>query len=250
MLPTLSIGSFVLQTPGLALLAGVYLAMALIEKDAARLKLNKEHVYNMVFWGLVIGVVGARLAYAARYFSVYLQTPLSLFALNPQTLSPVDGALIGLLAAMVYGWRKALPLRPTLDALTAGLAAFMIAMGLAHLLSGDAFGAPTRLPWGIELWGEVRHPTQVYEIILAVAIFVAVRRWPMGHKGNGLNFLLFVALSAAARLFLEAFRGDSLIWGDGWRAAQVISLGILMAALWLMGRWRNPSPSSESHYEN
>lgn len=237
MLPTLSIGPFVLQTPGLALLAGVYLAMALIEKDAARLKLNKEHVYNMVFWGLVIGIVGARLAYAARYFSVYLQTPLSLFALNPQTLSPVDGALIGLLGAVVYGRRKALPLRPTLDALASGLAAFMIALGVAHLLSGDAFGAPTDLPWGMALWGEVRHPTQVYEIILAIAIFVAVRRWPLGREGKGLNFLLFVALSAAARLFLEAFRGDSLIWGDGWRAAQVISLGILMATLWLMGQW-------------
>ncbi len=240
MFPYLSLGPLLLQTPGLALLAGVYIAMALIEKAAMRLKLNQEHVYNTVFWGLVVGIIGARLAYAVRYFSVYLETPLSLFALNPQTLSPLDGALIGVLFAIVYGRRKQLPLRATLDALAPGLAAFMIAVGVSHFLSGDAFGAPTDLPWGIYLWDEVRHPTQVYEIILAIGVFLVVWKQPLGRAGTGLNFLLLVALSSGARLFLEAFRGDSLIWLDGWRAAQIISLGILMLSLMLMQSWDVP----------
>src|SRR4030067_240163 len=61
------------------------------------------------------------------------------------------------------GPRQRLPLRPTLDALAPGLAAFLVALGVAHFLSGDAFGAPAYrpddqvpLPWAIHLWGEYR----------------------------------------------------------------------------------------------
>ncbi len=247
MYPYLSLGPLVVQTPGLALLVGVYIALALVEKTAARLKLNKEHVYNMVFWGLVAGLVGARLAYAVRFLSVYMEKPLSLFALNPQTLSSTDGVLIGLLVAGVYARRKELPLRPTLDALAPGLAAFMVAVGIAHFLSGDAFGAQTTLPWGIYLWDAYRHPTQIYETILALGIFLAAWKQPFGRPGEGLNFLLFVALSSGARLFLEAFRGDSLVWGAGWRSAQVVSFGIVFFSLALMQKWYTPPKSGLGH---
>ena len=46
-----------------------------------------------------------------------------------------------------------------------------------------------------------------------------------------------VALSAAARIFLEAFRGDSLLILGGWRAAQVVGLMVLAACLAAMRYW-------------
>lgn len=54
--------------------------------------------------------------------------------------------LIGGIVAVVYGQREKLPLRPTLDALAPGVAAFMVTVGVAHFLSGNAFGTPSRLP--------------------------------------------------------------------------------------------------------
>lgn len=237
MLPSISIGSYLLQTPGLALLLGVWIGLTLVEKEAVHLKLDKEKVYNLVFWGLVAGILGARLAYAVRFVNVYLDDPLSLVALNPSTLSPQAGLFIGIATAVGYGWWKNLPPRPTLDALAPGLAVFMVAWGFAHLLSGDAFGSPTELPWAIFLWDENRHPTQIYEIILAIGVLLAVWKRPFYRPGAGLNFLLVVALSSASRLFLEAFRGDSLIWVSGLRAAQVVSLGILLVCLYLMKAW-------------
>jgi len=237
MLPYLRIGSFLLQTSGLAILFGVWLGTFLVEKEARRLQLKSDQVYNLVFYGLVSGLVGARLAYALRYVSAYVENPLSLFALNPNTLSAVDGLLVGLLIAWVYGWRKGLPFRRTLDALAPGFAAFMVFWGVSHFLSGDAFGSPARLPWSIFLWNEYRHPAQIYEILAAVVIFLVVWRRPLGEYGRGFNFLLFVSLSAGARLFLEAFRGDSVIWPGGLRAAQLISIAVLLAALWIMRSW-------------
>lgn len=237
MLPFIRLGPFLLQLPGLALLVGVWIGSALAEKEAERLKLNPADVYNLIFYGLVGGLIGARLAYAARYLSAYIANPLSLFALTPNTLSPNAGLAIGAAIAALFGWQKRLPLRRTLDALAPGLAAFLVAFGAAHFLGGDAFGAPTKLPWAIYLWDDYRHPSQVYETLAASAAFALVWKRPFDKPGDGVNFLLFVSLSAGARLFLEAFRGDSIIWIGGFRAAQVIGLLALVASLWLMRVW-------------
>jgi len=245
MLPYLRLGPFLLQLPGLALLIGVWIGLSLAEKEAKRINLRSDNIYNLVFYGLVSGLVGARLAYAARYASVYLENPLSLFALNANTLSIWEGLLVGLLVSTIYAQRKGMPLKLTLDALAPGLAVFMVFFGIGHLLSGDAFGAPTRLPWSVYLWNEYRHPSQVYEILAALGVFYLLWKQPPGERGSGSNFLWLIALSAAARLFLEAFRGDSLLWLGGLRAAQVISLGIMLAALWGMRSFQ-PKERSEN----
>ena len=244
MLPFFRLGPLLLQLPGLALLGGVWVGSSLAEKEAARLRLNPADVYNLIFYGLVAGVVGARLVYAARYLSAYWANPISLLALTPATLSPTAGLVIGLTLAALVGWRKRLPLRPTLDALAPGLAAFLVALGGAHLLSGDAFGAPTTLPWAIYLWDDARHPSQVYETLAALAVFAVAWKRPLG-VGQGLNFLLVVALSAGARVFLEAFRGDSLVWAGGFRAAQVVGVIVLGTTLWLIRRWVAPAARPE-----
>jgi phosphatidylglycerol---prolipoprotein diacylglyceryl transferase len=140
--PLIRVGPFLLQLPGLALLLGVWIGSSVAEKEAARLKLNVAAVYNLIFFGLVAGVVGARLAYAARYLSAYLANPLGLLALTPTTLSPNSGVAIGFIVATLYGRQHGLRLHPTLDALAPGLAAFMVTLGVAHIMSGDAFGAP------------------------------------------------------------------------------------------------------------
>jgi phosphatidylglycerol---prolipoprotein diacylglyceryl transferase len=237
LLPYLRLGPLLLQTTGLALLLGIWIGSIVAEKEAVRLKIKPEFVNSLIFFGLIGGLVGARLAYAATYLNAYLASPLSLFSINTNTLSPLEGLLIGLLVALVYGQRKGLQLRPVLDALAPGLAVFMIFLGMAHLLNGDAYGAPANLPWAIYLWSAYRHPTQIYEMLLAARVMFVALKHPLKDQGRGLNFLLLVFLSAAARVFLEAFHGDSLIWPGGFRAAQVIGLIVMAGSLVFMRAW-------------
>jgi prolipoprotein diacylglyceryltransferase len=168
---------------------------------------------------------------------VYWDNPLSLFALDTKTLDPWGGLFIGLIAALIFGQRKGLTLRPVLDALAPGGAAFMIAWAVSHILSGDAFGTVTQVPWAIYLWDEYRHPAQIYELILGLGIFGIVRLNLLKQPGSGLNFLLFISLTSISRLFLEAFRGDSLIWFDSFRAAQLVSLALLVSSMWQIRAW-------------
>jgi phosphatidylglycerol:prolipoprotein diacylglycerol transferase len=231
MLPILQIGPLAIQLPGLILLAGVWVAVSLTDREAPRYSLKPSYLSNMILLGLVVGILSARLWYAIRFFNIYLENPLSVFSLNPTTLAPLEGALTGLAVAAYYGYRKGLPLWPTLDALTPGLAALGLAVGFAHMASGDAFGAETSLPWAIELWGAQRHPTQIYEVLAAGLIFWLI--WEIRRKTRvaGYLFLIFVALTASSRLIIEAFRGDSIIAYGSVRSAQLGSLLVLAVAL-------------------
>ena len=143
MFPFLRLGPFILPMASLALLAGLWVGLPLIEREAARLKMNATTLSNVIFYSLIAGVVGARLGYALEFSSAYLANPLSLLAFTPTTLSPSAGLVVGLIAFVIFIQRNQLPLRQTLDAIATGLAMFMVCVGLAHILSGDAYGAPS-----------------------------------------------------------------------------------------------------------
>lgn len=237
MFPVVQLGSFVLPVPALALLAGVWLAIWLADRESTRLGLPADAVTYLILISLFAGVVGARLGYVVRFLGIYAADPGSVLSPNTATLAPEVGFLVGGVAALVYGTRRKLLLRPTLDALAPGVAAMGVALGVAHLAGGDAFGAPARLPWSISLWGADRHPSQVYEIVAALAV-LAAWRWARARRPvAGFNLLLVVALSAASRIFLEAFRGDSELLAGGIRTAQVWGLIVLGACLIVANRW-------------
>lgn len=239
MLPYLRLGPFLIQTPLLALIIGIWIGMWLVERESARLKLNPSTISNLIFYSLLAAVIGGRLGYALEFPSLYASKPLNLLALTPTTLSPPMGFVVGLITFVIFIQRKQLPIRPTLDAIAPGLALFMVFAGIAHILSGDAYGAPTSVPWAIRLWNDYRHPAQFYETFAALMIFLVVRQRFPKPEGAGLNFLLLVILASASRVFLEAFRGDSLFWPGGFREAQVIALGIMAISLYWIGKWMN-----------
>lgn len=242
MFPFVRLGSWLIQMPFLALLVGLWGGMILLDHESKRMKLNPSAVANLVIYSTLAGIIGARLGYALQFRALYASKPLSLLALTPTTLSPSMGFLVGLIAFWILLDHQNLPVRPTLDALAPGLALFMVFLGASHILSGDAYGAPTRVPWAIRLWNEYRHPSQFYETFTALIIFLVIlKRFPK-PDGAGLNFGLTIALTAASRVFLETFRGDSVFWPAGFRAAQVIALVLMAVGFYWMRRWMNVDP--------
>jgi len=231
MLPILNIGPLAIQTPGLIILVGTWLGLFLAERQAGRFQLNGSMLYNMAFSGLLAGVIGARATYVAHYSSAFLANPASLYSLNINMFEPVWGILIGLTTSSLYVWLKRMPHKTTVDAITSALAIIAISIHLAQFASGDAYGSAANLPWAVELWGIKRHPVQIYETLVAILILGIIWPRPGWLQNPGQRFLAFIAMSAGARVFLEAFRGDSTFW-EGIRIAQVIAWLVLAASLW------------------
>ncbi|MEJ2010859.1 MAG: prolipoprotein diacylglyceryl transferase [Anaerolineales bacterium] len=249
MLPVLQIGPLAIQLPGVLLLAGVWFALLAAERGALRRAIPAERMTNMILISLVAGILGARLGYALRFIELYLEQPLALFALNLNTLSNFEGFIAAILAGVICIQRWRLPVLDVLDALAPGLALFMIAIGLAHLASGDAFGAVSSVPWSIELWGAERQPSQVYEIIAAVLIYGFILRLQQHTFSPGFLFFALLTCHSLARLFLEAFRGDSLIVAGSLRMGQVLSLAVLASSLLALHLLSRRTPMSQARLE-
>ena len=212
------------------LLAALWLGLILAEKRAERHGISKDSLKDIVYYGLFGYILGGRILYALSNFPAFAQSPLSIFSLNLDLFDPVAALVVAVIVGFAYGSRHKLPLWSTLDAVTPLFATIAIGLSFSHLAAGTAFGSPTELPWGIELWNATRHPSQIYELIASLIIFSFI--WlRKTDSPRGSSFLLFVGLTASVRLLLEAFRGDSILIFGGLRLAQIIAWIVLAIAL-------------------
>ncbi len=223
-------------------LAAVWIGLGLSEK---RLKapITPAVLSDLVFYGALGYMLGGRLFYALEHWSQVLSAPLSLFSLNDM-FSPLGAWLTLFLVSLIYLQRRQIPLWPMLDSLTPLLATLLLGLTLANLASGNGFGKETNLPWGWELWGVRRHPSQLYEIFASLVTLGLILRLRL--SASGALFLRFLALTAGWMLFLQAFRGDSYFLPGGFRLEQVLAWCALALALWLIDRREGRQASHES----
>lgn len=214
------------------LFAALWIGLTLAEKRTERHGVSKDALNNITFYSILAYVIGGRVLFALSNLSAFTPSPLSIFSPNPDLFDPASGLITMILVGMIYGQRQKLPLWGTLDALTPLFATLAIGLHLSHLAAGTAFGSPTTLPWGIDLWNATRHPTQIYELTAALIIF-GLLWFRKSDVPAGILFLNFIALTAGARLFLEAFRGDSLLMFGGLRLAQILVWTVLAIALFV-----------------
>jgi phosphatidylglycerol:prolipoprotein diacylglycerol transferase len=126
------------------------------------------------------------------------------------------------------------------------LAVVMGFQALADFVSGQGLGATAAVPWGISVWGEVRHPVQLYELGLWVLGALLIWRAGRASPAPGTLFMLFLATYGVALLLVEPFRAQSTLILGGIRAEQLAGLLALLAALWLMRAWWVRSAGSTS----
>lgn len=214
------------------LLAALWLGLALAEKRVGRHNISKDALNNIVYVGILGYIIGGRVLFALANISAFAKSPLSVFSLNIDIFDQVGAMVTMLIVGFVYGKRQKLPLWPTLDALTPLFAVLAIGLSLSHLAAGTAFGSPTNVAWGIDLWNATRHPSQIYELLASLLVFGFI--WfRKADTPSGSNFLSFTAFTAGSHLLLETFRGDSMLMFGGLRFAQVIAWLMLAVALFV-----------------
>ena len=154
---------------GLMLALGILLGLTLARRAAPRADVSPETVLDLVLWGLVGGLLGARLLFmvvhAPRYY--WACVDFSLFNDLYTPLEPLDGprcfealklwegGLVwygGLLGGLLAGWifcrRRGLSLLAMADLLMPSIA---LGHGLGRIgcfLAGCCWGKPCGLSWG------------------------------------------------------------------------------------------------------
>lgn len=217
------------------LLLATWVGLTLAEKRAERHGVSKEDVNNLTYYGLLAFVIGGRLTFVLQNIPAFFKSPLGILSVNPDIFDPLGGMAVAVITAVIYGQRRGLKLWNSLDALTPFFAILSVGIGLSHLAAGTAFGMETDAAWGIDLWNATRHPTQIYETIASLLIFGLV--WLQKQNPSGIHFLTYAALTAAAQIFIQAYRGDSALILDGLRQGQVVAW-ISLAVIFFLLEYR------------
>jgi phosphatidylglycerol:prolipoprotein diacylglycerol transferase len=233
MLPVLQIGPAAVPTYPLLLLVAFWAGMWVAARRARQLGLESDHVYNAGLYGLLAGVLGARLWFVLSHWENYAGDLSQAFSLSRNALSPSEGLMIAGLAVFIYLQRQRLPLGLFFDALAPGLALALIIGHIGAFLGGEGLGAPSTMPWAIEVADMTRHPVQLYEALAGLVILAVLfwgRRW---RPWPGFQFWLVVGLYSLARLLLEIFWDRPYLVG-GYLAGQIVALATLVVTLAVM----------------
>lgn len=228
-----------------AVLAGVRLGT----ERAARLRYASEEVSRIVLWGILGGVVGARLFHVLDHLPQYLADPLSILAIWQGGIAVYGGFAGGLLGGWLAARRSGLAVWPLLDAAAPALLVGQLVGRLGCLVNGDAWGAPTGAAWGLiyrnpgallpsNLLGVPTQPYPLYESV-AVALLLALlvlleRRQP---AGSGITFIVAVLGYAVIRFALSPFRQEEAVFA-GLQEAQIVAVLTAAVALAMLWIWR------------
>jgi 2-amino-4-hydroxy-6-hydroxymethyldihydropteridine diphosphokinase len=210
MFPVIDLGPFAIQASGLSLLLSLLIGFWLTGLFAKNLGTAGDVIENSVFYGLLAGIAAARVGFFLKNPVVFADAPLSLLSLSPTMFEPGFGLLVGGLTALIFAQKKQTPLWPTLDTLTPLMVFLYAGIQISDLAAGDHYGLPTTLPWGIQLWNEVRHPVQLYALLLLTILVVWMLIQTRGLKftgflRSGILFNIILAGLSSITLLTRAF---------------------------------------------
>ena len=252
-MPITSFGVFML----LAFLTGGWI----IRSELERMGEDPERAWDLVFMGVMGGILGAK--------GYYVLLNYERLASDPAGLIFSRGGLVWyggfLLATVLVIWeirRRKLPLGRTFDAGAPALALGYAVGRMGCFLVGDDWGRPTDSIFGIafprgapptrvdiierdfgisvdpeliEKYGQIVpvHPTQLYEVGISTLIFLFLWRVRQNQKIPGKLFMLWLVMASGERFLVEFLRAKDDRFFGILTLAQLVSLAI--AAVGLIG---------------
>jgi len=185
------------------------------------------------FWIMVSGILGARAAYILANLGDYRTEPWTIFRIDQGGLIYYGGFFGAALAVVLYARLKKRPLWAVGDLAVSPLPLGHALGRIGCLLNGCCFGTESNLPWSIHLQDAHRHPTQVYETVFNVLLYVFILWYYPRRKKDGAVVALYLVSYPLVRFLIEFIRGDTRMGVLGLTMAQAISLVMLAAGVLL-----------------
>ncbi len=249
------VGPLSIRVYGLMLLLGIVVAVFVAGKLWTAQGGSWDLIYRCAMWGVLWGIVGARLYHVITSWNEVPDEWWGVFAVWKGGLGVWGGVAAGVIAGVVVVRRAGENVALFADCAAPGI---LLAQGIGRLgnyFNQELFGTPTDLPWALEIDPENRpveyaasetfHPTFLYEILwdaagAAVLIWLALRR---KLKAGGVFFLYVAWYSLARFSWEEQLRVDPSkeVWGmrlNFWIALGCFLFGIA-GFIWTQRRERS-----------
>jgi phosphatidylglycerol:prolipoprotein diacylglycerol transferase len=168
-----------------------------------------------------------------RYF---ILNPISIYQLWNGGLIYYGGLISSIMLCVIYSYKHNISILQLGDFLVPGLSLGHSIGRVGCLFSGCCYGKPSNVPWSIifnntnsfAMTGKHLHPTQIYEAVMNLCIFVILHFYSKQHCKSGTVFSIYLVLYGIGRFIIEFFRCDFRISFVNLSIAQIISIFILI----------------------
>jgi phosphatidylglycerol---prolipoprotein diacylglyceryl transferase len=255
------IGNFAVTSFGLMMFLSFISGSWITGKMLKRYGLNPELIWDMLAWIAIGGILGAKAYYLALHWQDLVADPVHEL-LSRGGLVWYGGLIGGVTAYYVQIRKRGLPLAVMYDATAPALAIAYAVGRLGCFLVGDDYGEYTSGSLGIAFpqgsppstAGHLRsigdsipatipdsaivpvHPTQLYEIGMALIMFSILWRLASKKLRPGQLFAVFMALYSVERFIIEFVRAKEDRFLFGLSTSQGMSILLLIAAVILWKR--------------
>lgn len=262
---------------GVIIAFGLVLAVLFGGRKAYVWKMDINKMLDVLIYGCVGGIIGARLYYVFSEWDKYSATPEKIFAIWEGGLAIYGGLIGGILAGLIVCKVEKLNVLNLLD--LCGMS-FLIGQGIGrwgNFANQEAFGTNTDLPWGmfsvkteaylnhlVASGSDIVvdpslpvHPTFLYEslwcIFSFIILYIVCQKF---RKFSGQLFLGYGFLYGLERAIVEGLRTDSLYIGDtNIRISQLLSLILVVVCgtlliVFTVKYTKNPKPIEGVDYFN
>lgn len=228
----------------LCILLGVIVAYILITREGKRQGLPKEFISDLIFYTLIIGILGARVYYCVFNLDYYLANPSEILKIYNGGLAIHGGVIAGLIFVYFYTKKKNVSFIKILDIVAPAVIIAQSFGRWGNFFNQEAHGGittyqnlknmhiPEFIINGMHIEGKYYYPTFFFESIwclIGFIILMIARRNKNLRKGFQIGF--YFIWYGLGRFFIEAFRTDSLMF-FGLKIAQIVSLiGIIIGII-------------------
>ena len=262
------LGPVTLHWYGVMMAVAFFAGLWTASRRAPRTGISPDAVQDIILWLVVGTFVGARALHVITYWREgFAGKPFwEIFMIQKGGLVFYGGLIGASIACVLYTRRKKIPLWKMADVLAPSIPLGYVFGRIGCLLFGCCFGRVCDLPWAIRfpqgslaweqhfrqhLVGEKDpslpvHPTQVYESLLGLALYLGLAWLYRRKKFEGQVFAAYLVGYAVTRSIVEIFRGDYTdphLHG-GLTPAHLISIGIFAAGIGLLWFLRRPRPGA------
>ena len=228
----------------LCILLGVIVAYILITREGKKQGLTKEFTSDLIFYTLIIGILGARVYYCVFNLDYYLANPSEILKIYNGGLAIHGGVIAGLVFVYFYTKKKNVSFIKILDIVAPAVIIAQSFGRWGNFFNQEAHGGittyqnlknmhiPEFIINGMHIEGKYYYPTFFFESIwclIGFIILMIARRNKNLRKGFQIGF--YFIWYGIGRFFIEALRTDSLMF-FGLKIAQIVSLiGILIGII-------------------
>ena len=243
---TIEIGPLTVHFYGILIGIGVVVAAIVTQRRYERFGGDGSILDRVILWTVVIGFLGARIAYVSTHTARFQGRWYAVFFIWEGGLALYGGLTAGALAAAYMLRKLDGDFLMFTDAVAVGLPLAQAIGRFGNYFNQELFGTPSTLPWAVEIDPANRpaeyaefgtfHPTFLYEamwnVFVTVPIILYLER--RGKLAKGASFPIYMIVYGTVRFLTELLRTDTTFRLLGISRNGYVSLAAILGGLVLL----------------